>query len=404
MEIKEKVARKTGGYLNKLREIAKQDTTRINERLKGEYTLYSGDPSLEWATGGYLRNGCNLFWGPPGSGKSTLARMAAATEQKLTGGVVLIFDSEFDSNDDDEAKVERWRKEGLDPDKVVYRKSNRIDTLFEGITELEADIKAGENISAIIVDSWGGIQSENAIKKIEKGEIAAASVVDRGNAKLITPMIQTFLRIAGENGIPVFFVQHCIVNQEEYGPKYILVGGEKLKFLVGFNLYLEPISAKDARLGEGDVQLEKSDDESIVVGAKIRARCGKSRRVTSGRKVEFWFNYNDCHFAKPAESLFNLAKNLGVIGNPSTPELDKAGNIKLDSDGKPIVKVSTSSWQYPATGTTSTRWHGAPKTIEALEKNKELFDKVLADCTASKSTNAAGSVEFGDDSAKRKAK
>lgn len=368
----------------------------VQAKLKGESTLYMGDPTLHWGVGGWVRARANLTYGPYGSGKSSISLMACAAEQKKTGGLVVIFDSEYNHKDPHEADLDgnptedavagriRLAKAGLDPDKVLVIKSNEVDNLFAPLKQMEEDLKDDPScISAILVDSWGGIQAEGAKKKIAEGEIASAGNSFGGNAKTMGPILQELLRLAAESGVSMFFVQHCMKNMDMYGPPYILIGGERLKFLVHNILFVESVQAKDAALMDGEVK----------IGKKIRFKCEKSRNVVEGRKGEFFMDFQELKFAQPEFSLFNLATQLGIIAHPKTAVLDDEGNIKVDKEGKPMYKESTHYWEYPVGAPTPMKWHGGPGTIKALTEDKELYNKVLDDCMKTSSLGGYKSEE-----------
>jgi RecA/RadA recombinase len=380
-----------GGYLAKLKEHNKERNSRVKDALKGDYVGYCGDPSLHWAIGGYMRARLNLLWGPTKSGKSTFALMWAAQEQKKTGGYVIIYDSEYNLEESNPATRTRLEAVGLDPDKVIIISSNSMNELFFGLSDLEADIKAEKlKVAAILVDSWGGVAVESAIKKIADNEISDAGNSFGGNAKFISPLIQFFLRLAGEYAITCFFVQHCMMNMDQYGKKYLLIGGQKLRYLVHSSTFLEGVEAKDTRMdSSGHVIGQKEVDDFVATGKMIRAYCDKSRQVVEGRKVEFWVDFEKAQFAKSEWSLFSLAERLGIVGHPTEAETDKKGNIKTGEDGKPIIKVKNAYWCYPADGAPgSTTWHGRPGMMEAL-KDKTLFDKIFKDCMESVAKNAS---------------
>jgi RecA/RadA recombinase len=391
MAEKKKEERKLGGYLAKIKTLTKERQARLKDHYEGEYLMYCGDPSLHWALGGFKRGRCNLLWGPTKSGKSTLALMWAAEEQKKTGGYVIIYDSEYNYDMDDDKTIERLIQCGLDPDKVIVVSSNDMNALFFGLADLEADIKNEKiKVAAIVVDSWGGVAVESAIKKIGENEISDAGNSFGGNAKFINPLIQFFLRIGGDYGVTCFFIQHCIVNMEQYGKRFLLIGGQKLRFLVHTSLFLETIEAADARLAAGERKIGKKEGDALVaVGKRIRAFCDKSRQLVEGRKIEFWFDFENVKFACATESLFELATTLGVITNPMVAETDKKGSPIIDKEtGKPILKVSTAYFVYPANDANAAKWHGKPGVLKALD-DKILFDKVFKDCMESTNKEAA---------------
>lgn len=388
-----KPEKKYGGYLKKLAEHNKDRRDRLKEAYDGDYIGECGDPAVQWCSGGYIRGRLNLLWGPTKSGKSTFSLKWAAQEQKKRGGYVLIFDSEYNYDQDNPATVDRLIACGLDPDYVVIIQGNTFNELFFGLSDLEADIKKGDmKVAAIVWDSVGGVSVESALKKIAEGEVSDAGNSFGGNAKFINPVIQFFLRMAGDFAITCFFVQHCIMNMDQYGKKYLLLGGQKLRFLVHCSLFFETVEAADARMGVGQNTIEKSKvEESVAVGKRIRTYCDKSRQLVEGRKVEFWFDFEKVEFARSEETLFELASRLGVFDHPIEAETDKKGNVKIDEKtGKPSYKVKNAYWCYPAdcTDPKAVQWHGKPGVIEAL-KNKELFEKIFKDCMDSAKKNAS---------------
>lgn len=388
-----KPEKKAGGYLKKLAEHNKDRRKRLKDAYEGEYIGHCGDPALQWCSGGYIRGRLNLLWGPTKSGKSTFSLKWAGLEQKKRGGKVLIFDSEYNYDIDNPKTIERFEQCGLDPDDVVVIQGNTFNELFFGLADLEADIKKGDlGVSAIVWDSVGGVSVESALKKIAEGEISDAGNSFGGNAKFINPVIQFFLRMAGDYAITCFFVQHCIMNMEQYGKRFLLIGGQKLRFLVHCSLFFETVEAQDARLAVGQQAIEKSMvEETVAVGKRIRSYCDKSRQLVEGRKVEFWFDFEKVEFARAEETLFELAKRLDIIGDVIEVETDKKGNVKVDEDtGKPVLKKKKGYFCYPSDSSnpTAVQWHGKPGVMEAL-KNKELYDKIFEDCMNSAKKNAS---------------
>jgi len=383
---------------------------KIQDKFEGEAYLYMGDPSLHWGVGGWVRGKANLIFGPKGSSKSSLCLIGAGTEQQKTNGWVVIFDSEYAHHDPHEIDPStgnltqsaqdaraRYARAGIDYDKLLIIASNEINTLFGNLGDIETDVKSGDLvISAMIVDSWAGIQGEGAKAKVAEGEVAAAGNAFGGNAKVMGPVLQTLLRISAENGITSFFVQHCIQSMEQYGPRWVLLGGERLKYLVHSILFVESIGAKDAGLVEGDLQSNKG--EGVQIGKRIRFRCEKSRQVVEGRSGEFYMNFKELRFARPEESLFNLAKNIGVIGHPRTYLFEEDGvTPKIDKKtGLPAFKENNIWWQFPANAESGIKFQGEAKAIEAL-KDKTLYNKVWEMCSKtdklSGDNNETSSVE-----------
>lgn len=380
---------------------------KVTEKLQGRDTLNMTDPALHWGTGGWQRARCNLVYGPSGSGKTALVLEAAGREQEELGGWVVIFDSEYfwaPPNEVNESTGEyteaalRTRKRLLqariDPDKTYIRQSNRADELFEPLAEFEAQLKKDDlQIAAIIMDSWGGVQDEHAANKIIDKEIVDVGNKFGGNAKTIGPIVQTFLRLAAEHGITTFFVQHCIQNMNAKDPeRWVLVGGQKLRYECHMILFVETVKAKDASLMSDGGISATHDESNGRVGKKIRFRCEKTRRLVEGRKGEFWFNFENLEFALPEVSLFNLATNLGVIGHPKSPVLEDAGpnkgKQKLDKSNQPMYKENALWWEFPAGAATPVKFNGQTGTIGALKTDNQLFTRVREACMTTNKLSA----------------
>ncbi len=336
---------------------------------------YAGDPALDWTLKGWHTGGINLIYGPSGSGKSAIALdSAAACWREDQDTYVLIFDTEYlyykDLN-----MYERMLQFGVPAEKIIYIPGNTIAELFNTLPDLEEDLKSKKiRMGAVIVDSLGGIQNMNAENKILKGEAEAAGDAHRGNAKSMNPILGVFNRLCAENNIPCFVVQHCIKNQEQYGDKWVLLGGERLKFLSQRALCVESSQSRDGQMFAGDILFDKTkpaETESLQkVGKKILAKCIKSRGGMEGGKAEFWFNFVEARFAKASLSLFNLATNLGIIYHPEV-------------DGK----VNKLSWEYDLMGK-PVKVQGQKRMIDLLDEDKDLFNRVFMDCKSSTKTSA----------------
>jgi hypothetical protein len=191
------------------------------------------------------------------------------------------------------------------------------------------------------------------------------------------------MKLAAKYNNTVFIVQHCMVNQEQYGPRYLLLGGEKLKYLCDSIVYLETVNAKDSRLTDGD---EVAAREDLIIGKKIRARADKTRNTVEGKSVEFWMNFEECHFALANESLFTLATKLGVIYTQTEIITDPKGRPELDKDGNTKTKEKK-GWLEVMVDDTPFSCYGQPKMVEKL-KDPAFAAKVRAMCNDSKKMSA----------------
>lgn len=362
----------------------------IRDKLNGISILPFEDPVLQWVLGGFNRGKLNMVYGPKGSGKSTLLNVALGTEQKLIegwdtdplAGWVVIIDTEGAYEDphelDDYGNVtvdalkarHRFTSSGIRWQKVLLIKSNRVDKAFSDLKEINELARSHPKyFAAILVDSWGGVQSEQAVEKLEQGKVADAGKSFGGNSKTIGPIIQYLLDIAMTTGTTMYFVQHCMQNMKEKDPiRWLLLGGQKLQFLCNNILFLESAARKDAHLLEGEIASEKHADieTSRKVGKLIYARCEKSRNVVEGRKAGFWMNFETCQFAMKEMVLAELAKNLDVI-------------------------KSAGAWMsYPPDSINAQKWQGLDAFIGAMKGNPALYKEIFDACMEAGKTVSNG--------------
>lgn len=376
------------GYLSKL--FKKEEASVASVLMKEEYdsSLHCGDPALSWCLGGWTKHRPNLIYGSSGSGKSALAQKGAAAAQKeRPGSVVLINDSEYYYYEQPE-RAARLEKFGIDPDNTLIIPGNTIDAGFSKLNEIEKLLEEGKiDISAWIIDSWSGFENKAAAKKMDGGDALNAGDSHRGNAKTMNPVLTRIIRLCAQYKITCFIVQHVMVNQEQYGPKFLLLGGEKLRHLCDSILYVETIARSDARLGADGEALMATSTE-VSVGKKIRAKAMKTRNTVEGKTVEFWMDFENCRFAKQEDSLFVLATNLGIIDYQKNEERDSDGNPIIDKKtGKPKFKKS-SKYEFPA-GDVNAQDLGTVSSVKEHLKDKNFFAKVLDACMKSKKTHAA---------------
>jgi RecA/RadA recombinase len=352
--------------------------------------LECGDPALSWCLGSWTLNRPNLIYGPSGSGKSALASIGAGKAQKKRPGSLVIFnDTEFYYHEQPD-RIKRLEKYGIDIDNTMIIPGNTLDDAFGKLAQIENLLKEGKiDVSAWVIDSWQGIENISAAKKLDEnknGEGASdAGNAHRGNAKSMNPILTRILGLCAKYKITLFIVQHVMVSQDQYGPKFQMLGGEKLRHLCDSILYVESISAKDSKLN-ADGEVAGQDD--IVVGKKIRGRGEKTRNTVEGKKVEFWMDFENCSFAKAEESLLSLAENLGVVYTPF--------ELEVDANGKPVIDKKTGKQKkkeergyYEANLENGVfKVFGRPKMLEKL-KDPSVFAQVQKACMQSNSMNAS---------------
>jgi len=328
-------------------------------------TIYAGDPYFHWVTGGFSLGKVNVLYGCAGAGKSTLALKLIGSAQALRPeSWVLILDSELYFQDRPD-RIQRLHDAfGIDLEHTLIISSKQINVAFGQIFELIEAVKSNKlELSGILIDSWKGFENKSAVKKIIEGKIDEAGDASRGTAKTMNPILDQVVILAGISRALCMITQHVAANQEQYGPNYLLPGGECFRHQTDAIIYVETITASDAKLADGDEIIEKSDRETEKVGKRLRIRADKTRNTVEGKKCEIWFNFRDGHFALPEISLFDLADKLGIITHPVNPET-----------GKDVV----AQWMFE-----DVKIVGKDNFIEKL-KDKDFFNKVQTACFAPK--------------------
>lgn len=324
-------------------------------------TLFAGDPYLHWVTGGWSLGKVNIAYGEAGSGKSTMALNALGRAQQLRpDSWILIIDSEmyFDDRPD---RLQRLHDAfGIDLDHCLVISSKQLNVAFGSIFDFIDSVKKKElDLSGVLIDSWKGFENKAAVKKIIDGRIDEAGDSSRGNAKAMNPILDQIVILASISKALVMITQHVSQNQEQYGPEFLLPGGENLRHQADAIIYLQSIGASDAKLSEGDEIIEKSDKTTEKIGKRTRFRADKTRNTVEGKQCECWFNFKEGRFALPERSLFDLAVKLGVIFHP------------LNDKGK----ENTHAWQFE-----DMKIIGQDNMVQEIKTNAALFNRIQAAC------------------------
>ena len=372
---------KKPSFMKKMQEENAKKREDIKKSLNGERYGHMSDPSLHWSCGGYMRGGMNLFYGPSKSGKSTFSLIFAGQEHKKKGGIVLVLDTENAYNDPHEVSEsgelsegainmrKRLDAAGIDIDSFLLWKSNRPAEIFKPLQSMREDlIKDPACVAAIIVDSWEGIQNSQTQKKLDGGKADEVGNAYGGNAKSINPILKSLVDLNVSFGVTVFSVQHVRMNIEEYGPKWTIPGGQTFVHLHNMIMLIEGSETKKNSLLVGDERGGSTSDMAMKIGKMVRFKCDKSRACVEGRQGEMFVNFQDLKFAKPEESLFNLASRLGVIVHPINEKTGASNNLW---------------WQYPAEAETPIKFKGGVNVIKSLTEDKNLYNEIWQDCLSS---------------------
>lgn len=345
-------------------------TAAVIEKDKSRPPTYIkiDEPFLEWAIGGgFFRGRLNVLAGPSGSGKSFLATLAAGKlQQAIPDSIVIIKDIEHYYNMPE--RVSRLRKFGLDLERTAIFSSNKVDEVFSSLQAIEDGLKAGEGkIAAIVIDSLGGLQDNQALKKIADGSVEDASNRFGGSAKIIGTLVKFLNDLAAKYDVTVFLIQHAIEDMDfqKTGNKWIVTGGQKLKFQAECMLLTETVKAKETQVDStGNVIEHKERDMLVATGKTIRAKVLKSRGTMEGKVAEFMADFESCKIIRQDKSLFALASKLGVIYHPVSQDTGRA---------------NAQWWAFQVDGKEQ-KYHGEEKTLKALREDNLLYFAVVKAC------------------------
>jgi len=349
---------KLPGYLSKM-----MNSERISvakNLLNKEKELRStGSVALDWAVGGGVPVGeLVLFWGSMGTGKSTnILKLVAAELKRFPEKFAIWVDTEYSFD------AKRAEFLGVDCDRVIVIQSNTFEGAISPLAKMEEDIKEHKNICAIVVDSIKGLQSVNSESQMSEGNTSSAANAFGGVAKSVNPALHVLLRLANECQILTLLTNHANMNMDPMTAKYqpyILSGGQQLKHLCSTIILLDkPQNAKSKLLSTS----KDAYGNDIAYGSVVRCTVNKTRMTVEGKKAEFAMNMETGAVEKKEEELFRLAKGLGVIWN----------------EGK------TWGFREPELGIKATFESGF---VKLLEKDSNLFSKVLAECNTTKVLSA----------------
>jgi len=328
------------------------------------------EPYLEWALGGgFFRGRLNVIAGPSGSGKSFLAILAAGKLQRaIPDSIIIIKDIEHYFNMPE--RVARLRKFGIDLDRVAIFPSSKVDEVFGTLQTIEDSLKAGEGkIAAIIVDSLGGLQDPHALKKIADGDIGDAGNKFGGMAKVIGTLSKFLNDLAAKYDVTIFLIQHAIEDMDfqKTGNKWIITGGQKLRFQAECMLLTETVNRKETQVDStGNIIESKERDALVATGKTVRVKVVKSRGTMEGKVAEIMADFDTCKIIRQDKSLFSLATKLGTIYHPVSSETGKA-NVQW--------------WAFTVDGKEQ-KYHGEEKTLKALREDVDAYNSVVAACMA----------------------
>lgn len=179
--------------------------------------------SARW-NGGIPTGRISMLAGPKSHGKTQVAMNAAKKFQK-EGGTIVLFDSEFASED------EALRNLGIDTENVLYLPIGHIQdedkekSLTFQLNEISKDIERGDKVM-LIFDSMGAWVSKGTISNIEKNNTSMNMKI-ASEKKAFMALIA---EIAGTKGIPVIVLNHSYESVGSFMGGQEVAGGGALYY------------------------------------------------------------------------------------------------------------------------------------------------------------------------------
>lgn len=216
---------------------------------------------------GFLYGRNYVLYGESGSGKSLLMAKMCGDEQKRHNSLIVWIDVEKATDDD--AGKEWFTRAGIDVDEMIYATAATLEEVKSIIAKITSDYKAEvadgatmEDLQPIVfvIDSWSACmtasQYEQAVQGVMKG--------DQGQkAKQTGDVILATTHLCGGLPIMVMGTMHIMDNQEMYGRKHKITGGNKALYMASGALLLTKSEMKDE-----DVE----DDEAKSHFEKLKSR------------------------------------------------------------------------------------------------------------------------------------
>ena len=229
--------------------------------------LCSGNMAFNYILSGDITKGIPMsrmtfLSGQKGSGKSFLAANAMASAQKK-GYTVVLIDSE---NSVDE---EFLSKLGVD----VHNNFTSIRVFsVEEATEyakMVLDSFDADDKVFMVIDSLSNMESSQETDKFDKeGAIASTQGLKQKKMKSLCSLLNNRI---GDRMMGVLMTTHVYANQEQYGEKWRVSGGDSIQFLPSIGVWCNPLPLREG---------------SKLVGVRIKLKTYKTRYQQTGMEVE----------------------------------------------------------------------------------------------------------------------
>lgn len=291
-----------------------------------------GSPSFNWAVGngGITEGKAVCFFGPESGGKSLLAQLCLIELQKKhPESIQILIDAEFSFN------KEWFQKLGGDLDRLLVKQTNDpleiFDWMEKDVLEMLQD---GAPINGLMIDSVKSIRYPGDHKNKSTDITMGGS-----GAKYLGPAFKGLLPIIRRFNITTILIQQVYEEMDQYkkmNNPWIVPDGRSLKHFCDYMLQVERVDKKDGRIEEG----KTIAGGAFQVGHKVRVKGKKNRVGAPYRVAEFSLRY-DTGIVNKEEEIYELAKSLGVIYHPISPNTGKPNNMMWQFADYPQVKGET---------------------------------------------------------------
>lgn len=322
--------KKTNNWMKKL----EGDFAKVASSMPrpSEKVIQLKSPSFNWCVGngGLTEGKAVCLFGPESSGKSLLSQLCLIELQnKYPESIQILIDAEFSFNGD-------WfEKLGGDLDRLLVKQTNDPLEIFDWIEKdvLEM-LQDGAPINGLMIDSVKSIRYPGDHKNKTTDITMGGS-----GAKYLGPALKGLLPIIRRYNISTFLIQQVYEEMDQYkkmNNPWIIPDGRALKHFCDYMLQVERVDKKDGRLEEG----KTIAGGAFQVGHKVRVKGKKNRVGAPYRVAEFMLRY-DTGIIDIENETYELAKSLGVIYHPISPNTGKPNNMMWQFANYPQVKGET---------------------------------------------------------------
>jgi len=274
-EEKESAKSSLASMLKKYGDILSTGTNLANK----DTIIFPVSPSLDSGLGGGIPEGSLAsFIGPPGCGKSTTVLQILANVQKsdkyhlFNGKRRKIFYLDVEHR----LKPMNMRGiRGLDPELINVIKSTKehILTAQDFLDIAESLIKDPENEGLILV-----IDSSSALCPADELEAETSGQIRSTQPKIMAHWCRKMAAAFKVMSATVIIIQHLITNTSGYGEKWLVDGGEKLKYALDIKVMTKN-------------KTTRWEENGVLVGQLIEWEIQKSGNSASGNVVTSCLRY-----------------------------------------------------------------------------------------------------------------